>query len=362
MGKNVQLLDENLRDAPLRDGLLFRDVRTTAARVYGLVEGTYERIPEALRANATEKLLTFAGHTSGGRVRFVTASKRLGLRMKVTDGQGLPHMAFSGCAGIDCYLGAGPAPQYAGTRWPPLGERLLESELALPGEPVTVTLYLPLYDGVELLELGVEPEAALLPPEPYAREVPLVFYGSSITQGGCACRSSNSYAALVSRWLDSDFRCLGFSGSAKGEQWMASYIASLPMSCFVYDYDHNAPSAEALRQTHRAFLETILARQPDIPVVALSRPNPDLSGPDGERREVVRETCAWAAAQGADIQFVDGAELLGEAGRECCTVDGIHPNDLGFWRMARAVYPYVRAALERHGEGSTILGEEGTRR
>ena len=81
-----------------------------------------------------------------------------------------------------------------------------------------------------------------------------------------------------------------------------------------------------------------------------------------ERREVVRETCAWAAAQGADIQFVDGAELLGEAGRECCTVDGIHPNDLGFWRMARAVYPYVRAALERHGEGSTILGEEGTRR
>ena len=117
--------------------------------------------------------------------------------------------------------------------------------------------------------------------------VNLNFYGSSITQGGCASRSSNSYCALVSRWLDSDFYCLGFSGGAMGEPWMAEYISQLPMSCFVYDYDHNAPSPDYLRQTHRPFLQTILDKNPALPVIAMSRPYPNLPGTDSERREMI---------------------------------------------------------------------------
>jgi len=104
------------------------------------------------------------GCTSGGRGRFLTDSRRLGLRMLVTDSEGYPHMAYSGYAGIDCYLGEGTDPEYLGTRWPPLGERLLESEFELPGTLSLVTLYLPLYTGVELLELGLEP--ATPPPAP----------------------------------------------------------------------------------------------------------------------------------------------------------------------------------------------------
>ncbi|MDE5699279.1 MAG: SGNH/GDSL hydrolase family protein, partial [Lachnospiraceae bacterium] len=249
MKTKMETIDENLKSVPLKQGLHFQDVRNTPARIYGLIEGEYARLPAALRPFASEKLLILQGNTSGGRVRFLTDSRRLGLRMIVTDSEGFPHMAYSGYAGIDCYLGEGPDPEYLGTRWPPLGERLLESEFELPGTLSLVTLYLPLYDGIKLLELGLEPDAALLAPPPYTRETPIVFYGSSITQGGCASRSSNTYCALVSRWLDSDFYCLGFSGNAKGEQWMAEYIAQLSMSCFVYDYDHNAPSPDYLRQT-----------------------------------------------------------------------------------------------------------------
>ena len=346
MMKRLDEIDPNLKAVPLENGLLFQDIRHTPARIYGLIEGEYARLPAALRPLASEKLLPLQYNTSGGRVRFLTDSRRLGLRMLASDANGLPHMAYSGYAGIDCFLGEGPAPRYLATRWPPLGERLLESEIPLPGALSLVTLYLPLYDGIERLEIGLEPGASLLPPSPYTHEQPIVFYGSSITQGGCASRTSNTYCALVSRWLDSNFFSLGFSGSAKGEPWMAEYIAGLSMSCFVYDYDHNSPSPEYLRQTHRPFLETILSRNPDLPVVALSRPNPDLSGPDAERREIVRETCAWAAAQGARIWFVDGAFLLGDKGRDSCTVDGIHPNDLGFWRMAEAVYPCLQEALQ----------------
>lgn len=345
MAKRLEEIDPNLRSVPLEDGLCFADVRTTGAVVCGLAEGEYVRLPAHIRALASQKLLHLQTNTSGGRVRFITDSRRLGIRLQLTDADGLPHMAYSGYGGIDCYVGEGADARYAATRWPALGETLLATEIPLPGEKTLVTVYLPLYDGVRTLELGVEPGAVILPPTPYSRPTPIVFYGSSITQGGCAGRPSNTYCALVSRWLDSDFRCLGFSGCAKGEPWMAEYIAGLPMSCFVYDYDHNAPSPENLRQTHRPFLETILDRNPELPVVALSKPNPDLTGPDRERREIVRETCRWARAQGARIWFVDGDTLLGTEGRENCTVDGIHPNDLGFWRMAKAVYPSLCAAL-----------------
>ena len=341
----LDVLDANLKAVPLEDGLRFADVRRTAARICGLVPGEYARLPAPQRAMASEKLLPLTTNTSGGRVRFRTNSRRLGLRMQITSGAGLPHMAYAGCAGVDCYLGDGPGARYCATRWPPLGERLLSSEIPLTGELETVTLYLPLYDGVELLELGLEQGAELLAPPPYAVETPVVFYGSSITQGACAGRTSNTYCALVSRRLDSDYLCLGFSGSAKGERWMAEYIAGLSMSCFVYDYDHNAPSPEALRQTHRPFLEVILDKNPRLPVVALSRPNPDLRGEDAERREIIRESCQWAASRGARIWFVNGDALLGDQGRDSCTVDGIHPNDLGFWRMAEAVYPSLREAL-----------------
>ena len=345
MKTRMETLDKNLQAVPLEAGLNFQDVRSTPARIYRLIEGEYARLPAAQRSLASEKLLILQSCTSGGRVRFLTDSRRLGLRMLVTDSEGYPHMAYSGYAGVDCYLGEGTDPKYLGTRWPPLGERLLESEFELPGTLSLVTLYLPLYTGVELLELGLEPGAALLAPTPYARETPIVFYGSSITQGGCASRSSNSYCALVSRWLDSDFYCLGFSGGAMGEPWMAEYISQLPMSCFVYDYDYNAPSPDYLRQTHRPFLQTILDRNPKLPVIAMSRPYPNLPGTDGERREIVHDTCVWAAGQGAQIQFADGLSLLGGRGRESCTVDRTHPNDLGFWRMADTLLPYLSRAL-----------------
>lgn len=345
MRPRLDEIDPNMEAVPLENGLLFQDVRHTPACIHGLIEGEYARLPAALRPLASGKLLPMQYSTSGGRVRFLTDSRRLGLRMLASNASGLYNMAYTGYAGIDCYLGEGPGARYLATRCPPLGERFLESEIPLPGTLSLVTLYLPLYSGIERMELGIEPGAALLAPAPYTHEKSIVFYGSSITQGGCASRPSNSYCALVSRWLDSDFTCLGFSGGAKGESWMAEYIASLSMSCFVYDYDYNAPSPEYLRQTHRLFLETILNKNPELPVVALSRPNPDLSGPDAERREIVEETCAWAAAQGVRIWFVDGAQILGDWGRDSCTVDGIHPNDLGFWRMAESVLPCLREAL-----------------
>lgn len=326
--------------------LTFVDVRSTEAKIYGLPHGEYVRLPAAQRALASDKLLYLQSSTSGGRVRFLTDAKRLGIRMRVTNTDLIYNFSNIGYAGIDCYSGMRDPLRAIGICAPPISGTLAQTQLELSGMLQLITLYLPLYDGIESLELAVEPGASIQAPPPYTHETPILFYGSSITQGGCASRAGNNYCALVSRWLDSDFTCLGFSGCAKGELWLADYIAGQPMSCFVYDYDHNAPDPAYLRSTHKPFLETILQKRPDLPVLMLSKPAPQPGGPDDERREIIRETWAWARSCGARAWFLDGASLFGDRGSECCTVDGVHPNDLGFYRMAEAVFPVLREALE----------------
>lgn len=338
--------DPNMRAVFHAEGLEFVDPRATKAQIYGLIEGEYARFPAPLRALADENLRYLQGNTSGGRIRFVTNSKKLGIHLRIQPCELIYNFSYIGFAGIDAYLGDKHPLRALGVCCPPLGEREALVEFPLSGKEECITLYLPLYAGVELLEIGVEPGAVIEAPPSYTHTKPILYYGSSITQGGCASRAGNSYCALVSRWLDSDFTCLGFSGCAKGEPWLARWIAEQDMSCFVYDYDHNAPDAEYLRQTHQPFLKTILDRQPELPVILLSKPNPQPGTQDAERRDIIRETALWAESEGHRVRFLDGGTLFSGRNSEGCTVDSIHPNDLGFFRMAEALYPILREFLE----------------
>ena len=143
-------------------------------------------------------------------------------------------------------------------------------------------------------------EGALLERAPYAVGKPVVFYGSSITQGGCASRPGNAYPALLSRRLSMEYVNLGFSGNARGEGSMARHIAALNPAAFVMDYDHNAPTPEYLRETHCRLYTTIREKNPDIPYIMLSRPD-FTTHPEKdsiERRRVVEDTFRYARAQG----------------------------------------------------------------
>jgi lysophospholipase L1-like esterase len=210
-----------------------------------------------------------------------------------------------------------------------------------------ITLNLPLYNGVSEVCVGVEDDAAVISPDEYTVSQPVVFYGSSITQGGCASRPGNAYTSALARLVDADHINLGFSGSARGETIMAQYIASLSMSAFVMDYDHNAPTPEHLKATHKPFFNIIRAAQPSLPVIFLTKPDYD-SDPAGNsmRRDVVIETYLSARAAGdRNVYFIDGQSMFGPFDRDACTVDTCHPNDLGFIRMARAVYPVLKKVL-----------------
>jgi lysophospholipase L1-like esterase len=128
---------------------------------------------------------------------------------------------------------------------------------------------------------------------------------------------------------------------------MALLIARIPMSVFVYDYDHNAPNVKHLADTHAPFFRTIRQARPELPIIMVSRPDFDSNPAEGRvRREIIRTTYEQAKANGdKHVFFVDGETLFGEHDRDACTVDGCHPNDLGFMRMAQTIRPTLAKAL-----------------
>jgi len=219
---------------------------------------------------------------------------------------------------------------------------------AKDNELTDITINLPLYNGIKNLYIGLKDGSAIEAPMPYAIDKPMIYYGSSITQGGCASRPGNSYNSIISRWMDCDHINLGFSGNGKGEIFMAEYIAGLLMSAFVMDYDHNAPDADYLRATHEPFFKVIRAKQPDLPVIFMSMPNNDpYSASCVERRAIVKRTYENAIRAGdRRVYFIGGDSLFGEKDQDACTVDGSHPNDLGFMRMAETIYPVLNNAMD----------------
>ena len=128
---------------------------------------------------------------------------------------------------------------------------------------------------------------------------------------------------------------------------MAEAIASLDLSCFVFDYDHNAPTPEYLQETHETFFKIIRHAQPELPVVFVSRPDFYGTPSDNQRREIIRQTYQHAIADGdQNVYFIDGERLFGDFERDGCTVDRCHPNDVGFLRMADVIYPVIKAIVD----------------
>ena len=173
-------------------------------------------------------------------------------------------------------------------------------------------------------------------------------YGSSITQGGCASRPSNSYSAMLCRELDAPQMNLGFTGNCRGEEAIARAIAGLNLSALVMDYDYNAPNVEHLRSTHEKFFRIIREAQPNLPIILISGPR-DPQWPDSAaRRDIVKATYDKAVAAGdKNVYFIDGLSFFDKVPRKYATVDQIHPNDLGMYIMFQRILPVLQQALAK---------------
>lgn len=306
-----------------------------------------ERLPEELRKKLSN--LDFLGkRCPGARLGFRTDAEEF--TVKVTLKTLTPDIGMSifACQSISVMIGERQKATFAGLVHPPDYEtKTFEKTFYKSNNMEEVTLWFLRNEEIENIEIFVPDSSTVEEPTPYKYGKAL-YYGSSITECGCCSNVINGYNALLSRWLDLDYYNLGFSGSAQGEIEMADYINTIDMSLFIMDYDHNAPTVEHLKNTHEAFFKRIREKNPTLPIVMLSRPNFDSSDDGADRREVIKQTYDNAVLSGDEnVYFVDGETFFGENDRELCTVDRIHPNDLGFYRMAKVILPVIQNILEK---------------
>ena len=332
-----------------RDDVVFYDVRKEPFRIYGLYEPksetVFKRLPDKIGLNTNNGVKSLYLHTAGGRVRFSTDSDYVMIRAFMPTATEFGHMTRLGVRGFDLYVDGDEGSTFYGSFVPPQNmdggfEAVIEFK---DKERRSLTLNMPLYNGVTDLYIGLQKGASLGAGAEYADKKPILYYGSSITQGGCASRPGNCYQNMICRRLNVDYINLGFSGSGKAEDIIVDYMAGLPMSVFVSDYDHNAPTSEYLNETHYKMYEKIRAANPDLPYVMISRPDFWKSDAKGrassvKRREIIAESYRRAKENGDEnVYFIDGETFFAGELMDSCTVDGTHPNDLGFSKMARII-------------------------
>jgi len=353
MKLDITAIDKNFLIGTQIDqtGLIWMDINQNPFEIRGLAvhEGErFERVSAEVAASVSEGVKLLSTHTAGGRVRFKTNSSRVAVRCESLYSGSMSHMPLSGSMGLDVYVNG----VFKASIRPNNDDGGMFEGVFMPDEGMNdIEINMPLYNGIKRMFVGLCDDAELEAPKAYAIDKPIVYYGSSITQGGCASRPGNSYQGFISRWLDSDHINLGYSGNGKGEEAMAQYIAGLEMTAFVMDYDHNAPNSEHLERTHERFFRIIRKAQPKLPILFVTKPDCDKDlDSAAERRAVIRKTYENAVIAGdRHVAFLDGAECFGAEDRDACTVDGCHPNDLGFYRMAQAIYkPLLKLLNDRH--------------
>ncbi len=331
------------------------DAKDKPFRLFGLLHdphtGGFCRLPREVAEATNQGVLSLYANPSGGRLRFATDSDYIILRVTLPRVERFDHMPMTGVCGFDLYEDSpeGTESEYIHTfrPFPHMTDGFVSVVRFKEHRMRRLTLNFPLYNEVERLELGLADSATLAEGIDYRNQKPVIFYGSSITQGGCASRPGNSYAAMACRALNLDYVNLGFSGSGKAEDAITRYMADLGMSVFVSDYDHNAPNAEYLRETHERMYRTIREKHPHVPYIMMTHPAYSKKCPGNkqseERGAIIRETYEKARSEGDEqVYFLDGNKFFPKSAGDSCTVDATHPNDLGFYFMAQAILPILK--------------------
>ncbi len=324
---------------------------TNPMKIYGVYrEGDrFVRLPESVAAAVRDEANTVKpgvgegvhslyDNTAGGRVRFKTDSKYVAIKVSMHSVGGGDKTSLLGMSGFDLYATVNGQETFVGSFVPPFGMKNgYEAVIPVSGELYDYTINMPNYAGVYSIEIGVESDATLEAATGYKSDKAIYFYGSSITQGASPSRPGLAYENIVSRALGADFVNLGFSGSCRAEQAMIDYLVSIvdKMEMFVYDYDHNANSDAHYAETHERLFLALREAAPDLPILIMTRPNVGQTG--SSRYKTAKATYDNAIARGDEnVYFLSGDDLTEFSGREV-SVDGTHPNDIGFYSMALKV-------------------------
>lgn len=296
-----------------------------------------QRFPDRYESDLPEAVFGISKQTAGVRIRFQTDATHLSVKAHYPKFSARHNMTQHTVQGIATYVNgrcwSARVPEMEG------GEAELSLFTDVPRAMRDVCLYLPLYGPIDILSIGTNEDAKFGKPTPFALEKPVLFYGTSITQGGCASRPGLSYQDMLGRTYNIDHFNFGFSGRGKCEAEVANILIETDPSCFVIDVGQNN-SVEELQERYRPFIDIIRQAHPNIPLLATTPIfyNAELWSQSHiqavtQKRNII-SSAIWDRMGEGDLNlhlleakdylrdFTDGA------------VDGGHPNDLGFAHMA----------------------------
>lgn len=321
----------------------------------------YERLPEEFKDVIRKPLWDLGRNSAGLYIRFRSNSTQIRARWKSTSPrQYMPHMTDAGDSGLDLYIltekdgwrFAGSGFEWGGRDKERKNKTLVANMFPQMREYM---LYLSLYNGIDELEIGIDDGSVIEAPavESPKTERPVVMYGTSILQGGCASRPGMAFTAILGRKLDRGIINLGFSGNAQLDYEIAEYITRVSdPGLIVLDYVPNS-SAELIGERGEKFFRIIRDAFPEVPVIFVEDPTFPHSRFD---RKMLEEVTSKNKAQLAlykklkktgekKLYYVSTDGLIGEDGE--ATVDGVHLTDLGMMRYVDKMLPVMRKALKK---------------
>lgn len=355
----AQKLDPNmaLKKADA-DGIVWFDPREEPLELTGFEwineNAVYRRLPLNPDWEIREAVNQLANHTAGGQIRFNSDSKRVLIKVELREKSGMYHMPATGQSGFDLYIEEGGEQRYFRTTRFSADSIRYQAELFSSDESKirSFTLNFPLYNGVNSVWVGVDQGSLVAAPPAFMRPGKIVIYGTSITQGGCVARPGMAYSNILSRKLDVQFVNLGFSGNGRGEPALAHLITQIEGTCcIILDYEANA--GMSLKETIGPFLDILRKKHPALPILVVSKIRYANTREGSlpyknwmELRDFQRDLVKTRRDAGdGHIHFLDGSTILGEDYDEC-TVDGVHPTDLGSLRIALALQPVIEEILQ----------------
>jgi GDSL-like Lipase/Acylhydrolase family/N-terminus of Esterase_SGNH_hydro-type len=317
-------------------------------------EKNFGRFPARYKETLRQEVWNLGQNSAGLGIRFATNARTIIVRWTVMNESNLRHMPATGVRGVDLYTFANNQWQYVRTGFP--SEKTTEYTLLSQGDGKLreYLLNLPLYDGVESLEIGVNEGATITGPRQkyLIDKKPVVYYGTSIAQGGCASRPGLAYTSILSRKLDREFINFGFSGNGTIETSVGEAMCEIDAALFVIDCNPNT-KAELIYDRTVALVNMLRKQKPEVPILLIEgflnesnyfNPASDGNANIRKKREELRRAFENLRKSGtAKLYYKKGDGLIGMDHEG--TVDGIHPNDIGMMRMADALFPVLKKLL-----------------
>ena len=318
-------------------------------------EKHYYRFPHKFKETLRENVWRLGQNTAGLGIRFRTNASTIIVRWTVLNDASLPHMPATGVKGVDLYTFSNNGWQYVRTGFPKGKDN--QSTLLSNGDGVSreFLLNLPLYDGIELIEIGVNTSAEISSPKDHMLidRKPVVYYGTSIAQGGCASRPGLAFTSIISRDLNIPFINLGFSGNGTIETSVGEAMTEVDAALYVIDCNPNT-APELIYDRTIALVHQLKKAKPAIPVLLVEgflSESGYLNPGSGENENIIKKRKELKRAYDelrkngiSGLHYQKGDGLIGQDHEG--TVDGIHPNDIGMMRMAQALTPVIKKLID----------------